>query len=79
MEDEPCRKRLPQVPFRRSKKKPTTPSANGRSGWFSENASWLPTSILGSRQFARQLLRTLTHHLQSSAAIKRWMIEEEET
>jgi hypothetical protein len=43
------------------------------------SASWLPTSILGSRQFARQLLRTLTHHLQSSAAIKRWMIEEEET
>ena len=43
-----------------------------------ENASWLPTSMLGSRQFARQLLRTLTNHLQSSSAIKRWMIEEEE-
>ena len=79
MEDEPCRKKRLQVPFRRSKKKPTTPSANGRSGWFSVSASWLPTSILGSRQFVRQLLRTLTHHLQSSAAIRHWMTEEEET
>lgn len=79
MEDEPCRKRLLQVRFRRSKERLTTPSANGRSGWFSESASWLPTSMLGSRQFARQLLRTLTHHLQSSAAIKHWMTEEEET
>jgi hypothetical protein len=35
--------------------------------------------MLGSRQFARQLLRTLTNHLQSSAAIRRWMTEEEET
>jgi hypothetical protein len=35
--------------------------------------------MLGSRQFARQLLRTLTHHLQSSAAIKHWMTEEEQT
>jgi len=78
MEDEPCRKRLPQVPFRRSKKRLTTPSANGRCGWFSGNASWLPTLMLGSRQFARQLLRTLTHHLQSSAAIKYWITEEEE-
>ena len=79
MEDELCRKRRLQVRFRRSKKKPITPFANGRSGWFSESASWLPTSMLGSRQFARQLLRTLTHHLQSSAAIKHWMTEEEET
>jgi len=79
MEDEPCRKKRLQARFRHSKKRLTTPSANGRSGWFSGNVSWLPTSILGSRQFARQLLRTLTHHLQSSAAIKRWMTEEEET
>lgn len=79
MEDEPCRKKRLQVRFRRSKKRLTTPSANGRSGWFSASASWLPTSMLGSRQFARQLLRTLTNHLQSSAAIRRWMTEEEET
>jgi hypothetical protein len=35
--------------------------------------------MLGSRQFARQLLRALTNHLQSSAAIRHWMTEEEET
>jgi hypothetical protein len=33
----------------------------------------------GSRQFMRQMLRALTSDLQSSAAIKRWMIEEDET
>ncbi len=79
MEDELCQEKRLQVRFRRSKKRLTTPSANGRSGWFSASASWLPTSMLGSRQFARQLLRTLTHHLQSSAAIKHWMTQEEET
>jgi hypothetical protein len=79
MEDEPCRKRLLQVRFRRSKKRLTTPSANGRSGWSYGSVNWMPTSMLGSRQFARQLLRTLTHHLQSSASIKHWMTEEEET
>lgn len=78
MEDESCPKRLSKVPFRRSKKKPTMLSANGRSGWFSGSANWLPISIPGSRRSARQLLRALTNHLQSSAAIRRWMIEEDE-
>ena len=71
MEDEPCRKRLPQVRFRRSKKRRTTLSANGRSGWFSESVNWMPIS----RRSARQVLRALTNHLQSSAAIRRWMKE----
>ena len=71
MEDEPCQKSLPQVPFRRSKKKPTTPSANGLSGWSCVNVNWMPIS----RRSARQLLRTLAHNLSSSAAIRRWMKE----
>jgi len=71
MEDEPCRKNRLQVRFRRSKKRHTTLSANGRSGWFSESVSWMPIS----RRSARQVLRALTNHLQSSAAIRRWMKE----
>lgn len=71
MEDEPCRKKRLQVRFRRSKKRRTTPSANGRSGWFSENVNWMPTS----RRSTRQLLRTLAQNLSSSAAIRRWMKE----
>jgi hypothetical protein len=72
MEDEPCRKKRLPIRFRHSKKKPTTPSVNGRSGWFSESVNWL----LISRRSARQLLRTLAHNLSSSAAIRRWMKEE---
>ncbi len=71
MEDEPCRKRLPQVRFRRSKKRHTTLSANGRSGWFSESVNWMPIS----RRSARQMLRTLAQNLSSSAAIRRWIKE----
>jgi hypothetical protein len=71
MEDEPCRKRRPQVRFRRSKKRRTTLSANGRSGWFSESVNWMPIS----RRSTRQVLRALTNHLQSSAAIRRWIKE----
>ncbi len=55
------------------------PSVNGRSGWCCGNENSLPISMPGSRQFMRQLLKALTNDLQSSAAIKRWMIEEEET
>ena len=75
MEDEPCPKKRLQVPFRRSKKKLTTPSVNGRSGWFSESVNWMPIS----RHSARQLLRTLAQNLSSSAAIRRWMKEESNT
>ena len=71
MEDEPCQKKRLQVRFRRSKKRLTTPSANGRSGWFSESVNWMPTS----RRSARQMLRTLAHNLSSSAAIRRWIKE----
>ena len=71
MEDEPCRKKRLPIHFRRSKKKPTTPSANGRSGWSYVNVNWLPIS----RRSARQMLRTLAQNLSSSAAIRRWMKE----
>ena len=71
MEDEPCRKRLPQVRFRRSKKRRTTLSANGRSGWSCVNVNWMPIS----RHSARHMLRTLAHNLSSSAAIRRWIKE----
>ena len=71
MEDEPCRKKRLQVPFRRSKKRLTTLSANGPSGWPYANVNWLPIS----RRSARQVLRALTNHLQSSAAIRRWIKE----
>lgn len=60
------------IPFRRSKKKPTTPSVNGRSGWSYGSVNWMPTS----RRSVRQMLRALTNHLQNSAAIRRWMKEE---
>ena len=72
MEDEPCRKKRLQVRFRHSKKRLTTPSANGRSGWFSESVNWMPIS----RRSARQMLRTLAQNLSSSVAIRRWMKEE---
>jgi hypothetical protein len=75
MEDEPCRKKRLQVRFRRSKKKPTTPSANGRSGWSCVSVNWMPIS----RRSARQVLRALTNHLQSSAAIRRWIKEASNT
>lgn len=71
MEDEPCRKKRLQVHFRRSKKRLTTPSANGRSGWSYVNVNWMPIS----RRSARQMLRTLAQNLSSSAAIRRWMKE----
>ncbi len=71
MEDEPCRKRRLQVPFRRSKKRLTTPSANGRSGWSYANVNWMPIS----RRSARQMLRTLAQNLSSSVAIRRWIKE----
>mgnify|MGYP001294722254 CR=1 FL=1 len=71
MEDEPCQKKRLQVRFRRSKKRLTTPSANGRSGWFSESVNWMPIS----RRSARQILRTLAQNLSSSAAIRRWIKE----
>ena len=72
MEDEPCQKKRLQVRFRRSKKRRTTPSANGRSGWFSESVNWMPTS----RRSVRQMLRMLAQNLSSSVAIRRWMKEE---
>ena len=75
MEDESCRKKRLQVLFRRSKKKPTTPSANGRSGWSYANVNWIPIS----RRSARQMLRTLAHNLRDSAAIRRWMKEASNT
>ena len=75
MEDEPCRKRLPQVRFRRSKKRRTTPSVNGRSGWSYANVNWMPIS----RHSARQMLRTLALNLSSSAAIRRWIKEANNT
>ena len=71
MEDEPCRKNRLQVRFRHSKKRRTTLSVNGRSGWSYANVNWMPIS----RRSARQLLRTLAHNLSSSAAIRRWMKE----
>lgn len=71
MEDEPCRKRRLQVPFRRSKERLTTPSANGRSGWSYVSGNWMPIS----RRSARQLLRTLAQNLSRSAAIRRWIKE----
>ena len=71
MEDEPCRKKRLQVRFRRSKKRRTTLSANGRSGWFSESVNWMPIS----RRSARHMLRTLVQNLSSSAAIRRWIKE----
>lgn len=76
MEEEACRKRSSKAPFRHWKPKPTTPSVNGRSGWLSESASWLPISIPGSRQSARRLLKTLVRNLRSSAAIQMWIKEE---
>lgn len=63
------------IPFRRSKKRLTTPFGNGPCGWFSDNVNWMPIS----RRSARQRLRTLAHNLSSSAAIWRWMKEESNT
>ena len=71
MEDEPCRKKERKARFRRSNRRHTTPSANGRSGWFSESVSWMPIS----RRSARQMLRTLAQNLSSSAAIRHWIKE----
>ena len=76
MEEELCRKKRLKALFKRSNKKPTTLSANGRSGWFSVNENWPGISTAGSRQDIRQALRGLTQHLQSRAAICRWMSEE---
>lgn len=75
MEDEPCQKRRLLIRFRRSKKRLTTPSANGRSGWSYVNVNWMPIS----RRSVRQLLRMLAHNLSSSAAIRRWMKEANNT
>jgi hypothetical protein len=74
--EELCRKKRLKVLFKRSNKKPTTLSANGRSGWFSASENWPGISTAGSRQDIRQALRGLTQHLQSRAAICRWMSEE---
>jgi hypothetical protein len=71
MEDESCRKKRLPIRFRHSKKKPITPSANGRSGWSYVSVNWMPIS----RRSARQMLRTLAQNLSSSAAIRRWIKE----
>lgn len=71
MEEKPCRKRRLPIRFRRWKKKRTTPSGNGRSGWSYGNANW--TSI--SRRSVRQRLRLLAQHLRNRRAIRRWMKE----
>jgi len=76
MEEEPCRKKPSKALFRHWKPKPTTPSANGRSGWRSVSASWLPISIQGSRQSVRRLLKALVRNLRNSAAIQMWIKEE---
>ncbi len=79
MEEELCRKKRLKALFKRLNKKPITPSANGRSGWFCANENWPDISTAGSRQGIRQALRGLTQHLQSRAAIRRWMSEETNT
>lgn len=77
--EERCRKKRLKALFKHSNKKPTTPSASGRSGWRCERESWIPISTARNRPFARQWLKELLNHLQSSAAIRRWITEEEET
>ncbi len=47
------------------------PSVNGRCGWSCASVNWMPIS----RRSARQMLRTLAHNLSSSAAIRRWIKE----
>lgn len=76
MEEEPCRKKRLKALSKPSKQKPTTPSANGRCGWYSANENWPDISTARSRQDIRQTLRGLTQHLHSRAAICRWMSEE---
>lgn len=82
MEDDSCPNESSKTPSRHLKTKPTTLSANGRSGWSCAKKNSLPTSLdalsnpVGKRQHVRILLRQMTRSLRNRNALKRWSEEE---